>query len=92
MKSLTEKARKKLRKEVVQKLDEHNNLVKETASFQKVKKDLEKEVKSLRERYTELKVLTDKEREKKNKGRVYTASLITRADVHVICQPLIPLL
>ena len=64
--SVEQKTRKKIRNKVIDKLDE--NLITETATFQKLKRDLEREIKLVKGKFQDLKLTTDKERTQRNKG------------------------
>ena len=64
--SVEQKTRKKIRSKVIDKLDE--NLISETATFQKLKRDLEREIKLVKGKFQDLKLTTDKERNQRNKG------------------------
>lgn len=75
--SVEQKTRKKIRNKVIDKLDE--NLITETATFQRLKRDLEREIKLSKEKFQHLKLTTDKERSERNKG---TFSSVLRAPLN----------
>lgn len=68
--SVEQKTRKKIRNKVIDKLDE--NLITETATFQRLKRDLEREIKLSKEKFQHLKLTTDKERSERDKGTFFS--------------------